>query len=145
MGSMATIRNQLGLSAFKDLQADSSLAASEIETNKESRESLRKRIDGAEDHEDAISSELLAKSNEGTWTRFWHSVNPFHHDNTDELLGESKVVHAGIEHDETKLSVLGEAQKEQFDAVVDSQDKLRKQLDALQEIDRHLERAQKLV
>ncbi len=144
MGTMATIRSQLGIAALEDLKADSAAAASQIEQNKAARKELRRDIDRAEDGEDAISSKLLAKQDKGMFARFLDSVNPFHHDDTEELIDQSKELQAGVERDETKLDVLGDAQKEAFDSVIDSDERKRAQLGWLQEVDRNLDRSQKV-
>jgi hypothetical protein len=155
MGALEAIQVQLGVSAIRTAQADSESGASTIELRKEQRVELREEIEAAEEEADAIDDQILEEHAEASrkvpdffenpfkaiagWVeRLADGANPGKHDEIEDLVVDAKQVQASLERDQTRLEILGDEQKSEYGSVIESDDSMRDELSALEEIDTQL-------
>src|SRR5687767_13471663 len=155
MGALEAIQVQLGVSAIRTAQADSESGASTIELRKEQRVELRDEIEQAEAKVDAIRDEIVEEQAEdakqlpgffenpfkavmGWVDRLVEGADPGKHDEIEELTVDAKEIQATAERSETTLQILGDEQKAEYGEVLQSDDAMREELSALDEIDDQL-------
>jgi hypothetical protein len=155
MGTLQAIQAQLEVSAIRSAQADSESGASTIELRKEQRVDLRDEIERSETAVDAIRDEIVEeqadaakklpnffdnpfKAIAGWVERIAEGADPSKHDEIQDLVVDAEEIRASIERDQTKLEILGDAQKSEYDSVMESDESMRDELSALEEIDDQL-------